>query len=169
MTPLHTRRTVALGALLLAAPATAAAQIWPFRRQQNDEAQDGGGHEHHQHHGEVPDRALSAEDAAAVRALSACQSVGETCLSHCIAVLATGDASMAACARAVREMLAVCRASETLILTRSAFAGQQLALCREACAACRAECLPHAEHHATCGACAEACAAVIVAIDALLG
>lgn len=89
-------------------------------------------------------------------------------MTHCIEILASGDASMAACARAVRDMLAVCATSRSLILTGSSFAGQQVALCREACVICRGECLPHAEHHASCGACAEACAAATAAIDALL-
>lgn len=160
MEPSDIRRGLIFGALALA-PATAVAQVIP-RPQHEDHAHHGGG--------DAPaDVGLSSEESGAVQALSACTNAGEICLSHCIAVLATGDASMAVCAASVREMLAVCAAGRSLIPARSSFAGRQLALCREACVACRAACEPHAAHHETCGACAEACTAAISAIDALMG
>ncbi len=112
--------------------------------------------------------ALGEGEAAVVHALLHCDRAGEACLTHCLALLAAGDASMAACARGVREMLAVCGATRTLMQSQSALAAAQLAVCRNACAACRAACQPHAAHHAECGACAQSCAETIAAIDALL-
>ncbi len=173
------RRALMVGSFVVTASAAGAASaqpsLWPFRRrsgatdaaeQQTAPEQD---HMEHMHHGAGVDFALTEEESTAVRALAGCSTAGEACLSHCIQTLSSGDVSMAACARSVRDMLAICRSGQTLIGTHSTFAGQQLALCRDACNACRSECAPHANHHATCRACAEACTASIAAIDALLG
>ncbi|MEQ1617118.1 MAG: Csp1 family four helix bundle copper storage protein [Terricaulis sp.] len=174
------RRALLAGAFVLSAGAAGAAHaqsgLWPFGRRSSGQTQPppqqpAGEHDHmeHMHHGEGADFVLTEQESATVRALAGCSTAGEVCLSHCIETLSAGDVSMAACAHAVRDMLTICRATQTLIQTHSMFAGQQLALCRDACTACRSECTPHAAHHATCRACAEACAASIAAIDALLG
>jgi Cys-rich four helix bundle protein (predicted Tat secretion target) len=173
------RRALVVGAFVLTAGgaggANAQSGLWPFGRRNNGQAQPAQQpapeHDHmeHMHHGDGADFALTEQETATVRALTACSVAGEVCLSHCIQTLSTGDVSMAACARSVRDMLAICRSTQALIETHSTFAGQQLALCRDACNACRSECAPHATHHAACRACAEACQASIAAIDALLG
>lgn len=112
---------------------------------------------------------LSRDEERVARALASCQSAGEACLSQCIATLSTGDTGMAACARSVRTMLAVCRAAETLLMTQSGFAGQQLSLCRDACSACQAECAKHKDHHQACRNCYNTCQDAMDAIDRLLG
>ena len=162
------RRSLMLGAAIAAAPVggeAAAQDWWPFRRRdgaQNVPAQ----HEGHGAHAAVAP--VSREEAAVVAALGACEAVGEACLTHCLALLGAGDASMAACARGVRDMLAVCRATQTLVQGQSALAGAQLALCRDACSACAAACAPHTSHHAPCSDCADQCRSAIAAIDALM-
>ncbi|MEQ1754995.1 MAG: hypothetical protein ABL973_12780 [Micropepsaceae bacterium] len=124
--------------------------------------------DHSMMHGEA-DFELTRDEERVVRALSACQSAGEVCLSLCIEMLGAGDTDMVACARSVRTMLAVCRAAQSLIQAHSGFAGQQLALCRDACSACQAECAKHRGHHEACRTCDNACQDAMQAIDRLLG
>lgn len=167
------RRAVLAGTTLGAAfvSGEAAAQIWPFRRRSEPQptpAQHQGRDAHQGHGAQAQATALSEQETAIIHALAHCDMAGQACLTHCLALLAQGDASMAACAGGVREMLSVCEATVTLVQSRSSLAAAQLGVCRDACAACRAACLPHIDHHATCSACAEACTRTIVAIDALL-
>lgn len=161
----------AIGAVFAASEA-AAQTWWPWgRRRQDPETTpvQHQGHGEHGGHGEPSDAAnLSVVEAEALHALMHCDAAGETCLTHCLALMAQGDGSMAACARGVREMLAVCGSTRTLLQSRSALVAAQLAVCRDACSACRAACLPHTSHHAECAACAEACTHAIAAIDALM-
>ena len=166
------RLLLAGGAIVsaLGAGEASAQTWWPFGRRETQAAPATQADPHAGHHGAAtPSAELSAEESAVIAALSHCDDVGEACLTHCLALLSAGDTSMAACARAVREMLAVCRATRTLLQSRSALAAAQLAVCRDACSACRATCQAHAAHHAQCGACAQSCAAAIAAIDALFG
>lgn len=160
--------TGGVGALALAAP-NAAAQIWPFGRREAPIPVQHQGHGGHAGHGAgVPETALASEESAVVSALMNCDLVGQACLTHCLALLEQGDSGMAACARAVREMLGVCAAARTLMHSRSALAAAQLAVCRDACGACRVACEPHISHHEQCAACAGACAQAVAAIDALM-
>jgi Cys-rich four helix bundle protein (predicted Tat secretion target) len=96
---------------------------------------------------------------ALVEAASDCIKTGEACLAHCFASFAAGDTTLAACARSVDTMLSVCATLQKLAAAGSphlpALARVALAVCDE----CEAECRKHAEHHATCKACAEACGA----------
>jgi Cys-rich four helix bundle protein (predicted Tat secretion target) len=92
-----------------------------------------------------------------------CQAMGEACLAHCIALLGSGDTSMAGCAAAVFDMLAVMRGLGAVATS----GGKRLAdLARVAagfCKDCEAECRKHEGHHATCRECAEACARTVTA------
>ncbi len=166
------RRAILAGTLGAAfVSGEAAAQIWPFRRRSEPQPTPAQHQVHgaHQGHGAAaPRSALGEEETAIIHALAHCDMAGQACFTHCLELMAQGDATMAACARSVREMLGVCQATSGLIHSRSSLAAAQLAVCRDACGACRAACLPHVDHHATCSACAEACTHAIVAIDALL-
>lgn len=169
----HDRRAILLGATVFATFGAneAVAQIWPFRRREEPQPipaqhQDHSGHAGHAGH--ASDTGLSEPESAVVHALAHCDMVGQACLTHCLSLLAQGDSSMAACASGVREMFSVCQATTVLIQSRSSLAAAQLAVCRDACAACRAACLPHVDHHAQCSECAQACTRAIVAIEALL-
>jgi Cys-rich four helix bundle protein (predicted Tat secretion target) len=166
------RRVVLWGSAAAALGAgEAAAQIWPFRRRDEPQpipAQHSGHDTHNMHEGPAADPALSEQEMAAVHALMHCDMAGQACLTHCLALMAQGDASVAECARNVRDTLAVCEATRTLLQSRSSLAAAQLAVCRDACTACRAACQPHIGHHEQCRACAEACTNAIAAIDALL-
>ena len=125
-------------------------------------------HMNHAQHGGA-EFELTRDETRVVGALAECQTAGELCLSQCIEVLASGDAGMADCARAVRAMLAICKSAKSLVECHSTFAGQQLALCRDACNACESECAKHKSHHEACRNCAEACETAMDAIDRLLG
>jgi len=159
-------RRAVLGAALLIVATEASAQP---RRRGTPPAPPEHDMDHMQHGAGGETFALTPPELIAVNALSTCRNAGEICLSHCMTLMSAGDVSVAACAKAAREMLAVCEASQKLIETHSNFAGQQLALCRAVCDACRSQCAPHAPHHVACATCAQSCAAVMAAIDALLG
>lgn len=169
------RRAVLVGSAFAAALGVreASAQIWPFGRRADPQpipAQHNG-HEMHDMHagiGAPADPALSEREMAVVHALMHCDMAGQACLTHCLALMAQGDTSVAECARNVRDTLAVCEATRTLLQNRSALAAAQLAVCRDSCTACRAACQPHLGHHEQCRACAQACTDAIAAIDALL-
>ena len=60
--------------------------------------------EHHHHaHG----AAAANPNDALIKATAACLSAGRACLAHCIRLLSEGDKSMADCAKAVNQMLAL--------------------------------------------------------------
>jgi len=165
------RRSLVAGAAAIAAATAATAIAKPAKGKM---PMDHGSMDHGQM-GNMPGMAhgghfeLTRDEKRVVTALAECQVAGEVCLSHCIESLATGDTSLAACARSVRAMLAVCKAAQVLVETHSALAGQQLSLCRDACSACETECAPHKAHHETCRDCATACHDAMEAIDRLLG
>ena len=165
------RRSLVAGAAAIAAATAATAIAKPAKGKM---PMDHGSMDHGQM-GNMPGMAhgghfeLTRDEKRVVSALAECQVAGEVCLSHCIESLATGDTSLAACARSVRAMLAVCKAAQVLVEAHSAFAGQQLSLCRDACSACETECAPHKAHHETCRDCASACREAMDAIDRLLG
>ena len=69
-----------------------------------------------------------------------------------------GDKEMAACAKSVNEMLAVCAALQRLATTDSRFLPKYATLAGEVCEACEKECRKHETKHAECKACADSCA-----------
>lgn len=172
MTSMPSRRSLVAGAVTVAAVTALNAVASAKSKTGGSMPMDHGsmpgmpGMDHMAHGGHFE---LTRDEKRVVTALSECQAAGEACLSHCIESLASGDTSMAACARSVRVMLAVCRAAQVMVESHSSFAGQQIALCRDACSACETECAPHKEHHETCRACASACRDTMEAIDRLLG
>ncbi len=91
------------------------------------------------------------------RAAAECLRAGERCLTHCIALLSRGEAGMADCADAVREMLPICRAVVGLASTDSTEMEALARICHRVCTRCRDACAPHVDHHRTCRACHAAC------------
>ncbi len=117
---------------------------------------------HEGHEGHAADAGAGAPaNAAFAAALADCTERGEACLQHCIALLSTGDTSMAECASAVNEMLAICRGMGVLAVSNSKHLAAAAKVCHSLCSDCAAACKPHAGHHATCKACAEACEATM--------
>lgn len=124
------------------------------------------GHEGHEGK-DAPSAADAGVDAALVNTVADCVAAGQVCLSHCIRLLSTGDNSMAECAKAVNDMLAICRASESLAAAASKHLKAMAKLCIDGCTDCAKACTPHAGHHAECKACKEACEATIEAMKAV--
>ncbi len=91
-------------------------------------------------------------------AASDCTAKGEACLQHCFDMLSTGDASMASCAKSVREMMIYCHALSQAAAQGSNHIKQLAKIAAESCAECEKECRKHADHHETCRECAESCA-----------
>lgn len=98
---------------------------------------------------------------------SACVRIGELCLDHCFQVLAAGDASIAECARSVREMIAVSAAIEALAAAGSP---RLPALAKAAVPVyeyCEKQCRKHEVKHVICGQCGDACTAILKGIAGL--
>jgi Cys-rich four helix bundle protein (predicted Tat secretion target) len=155
--PIHRRELLLVGAGAVMAKAltvtTACAGNNADKRAPNDMA--------------PPPRAegAAAGDFAAI--VAECTRVGQICMQHCLSLLASGDTSMAACAKTVHEMLAVCRGTEVLALAGSSHLAQAAGLCKAVCESCEAACKVHAGHHRECGDCATACRATIDAAASL--
>ena len=96
-----------------------------------------------------------------------CQKKAELCLTHCLAMFAAGDTSMAACAAAVRETLATSRALETLAAANSKHQKDLAKVCAEVCKDCEAECRKHQAKMTVCRDCADACAKMIQEVGRL--
>ena len=113
-------------------------------------AEQTGGHdaEHHHHAGSSPlgDSAIH------------CVHMAELCQAHCFDLLAKGNQALAACARSVTGLEAVCHALAVLAAQNSPHLAHYAAVAREVCKGCEDECRKHVEH-APCKACADACAA----------
>lgn len=144
------RRELLVGAGLLAASAGVAAAAEPEKH----------GHEH-----AAPKYAKAeryGRRAELVGATENCISKGRQCLSHCMEMFRTGDTTMAECASAVDQMLAVCGAMANLAANDSAQLAAMAQACIAVCEHCEKECRVHQDHQPECRACADACAALIV-------
>lgn len=110
-------------------------------------------HAHHHDHGSTRPYADVAT------AAGNCVQAGEVCLAHCLVLLGEGDKTMAGCAKAVNDMLALCAALQKLANQGSAATPRLAKLAGDLCADCEKECRKHEKEHAECKACADACAA----------
>jgi Cys-rich four helix bundle protein (predicted Tat secretion target) len=89
-------------------------------------------------------------------AASNCIGDGERCLQHCLELLGSGDKSMDACAKTVRDMLVTCEAMRTLANAKSPILKKMAAVCLEACKICAEACDKH-PRHAICKRCGDSC------------
>ncbi|MBT8080373.1 MAG: Csp1 family four helix bundle copper storage protein [Gammaproteobacteria bacterium] len=104
----------------------------------------------HKHH-----IAANANEDLAREAL-ACSRTGEACLKMCFDMLATGDNSMADCARSVRELVIACDALAGMAIHDSKYLATYAEVTSKICNECREQCLAH-EQHPQCRECADAC------------
>jgi Cys-rich four helix bundle protein (predicted Tat secretion target) len=116
-------------------------------------------HDHHHMHGQ--------QNQALVESASDCIVKGQICISHCLDLLAEGDKDMAACAKSVNQMLALCNALVSLGTQQSKYLPAVSKVALEACEACEKECRKHEKKHEQCKACADSCAACIKQCKAL--
>ena len=110
------------------------------------------GHMDHEHMGHTPYGKL-------IETTTDCIRTGEICIAHCLGLFAAGDTSVAACAKSVYQMDAVCQALMRLAAARSEHVAELAKLAQIVCMECEKECRKHENHHAECKACAENCAA----------
>ena len=109
-------------------------------------------HDHHHHHHHAMNKNTALADSA-----TDCVQRGEVCLAHCHELLGDGDKAMAACAKSVNEMLAVCGALGSLAAQNAASLKQMAAVAADVCKRCEDECKKHSKH-VECKDCGEACA-----------
>lgn len=125
----------------------------------------------HAGHGDAPPQGQpSAAHQAVIDATAGCAKAGRVCLARCTEHLAAGMAAMAACQRAVMNMLAVVGAMADVAAYRNTSAANLKALaaaCAAFCRTCADACKEHAGHHEECKACMEACLACAKACDGL--
>lgn len=107
------------------------------------------GHDHHHH--------MLSGNARLAETASDCIVKGEACLDHCLDLLGQGDKDMAACAKTVNEMLAVCAALRSLATQNSKQLAKMAAIAADVCKQCEDECRKHADKHESCKACGESC------------
>ncbi|MBX3202299.1 MAG: Csp1 family four helix bundle copper storage protein [Labilithrix sp.] len=117
-----------------------------------------GGHAHH--HGGDP---------ALFDAAQACLAKGEACIAHCLAMFASGDASMGGCAKAVHEMHSVMQGLATAAASGSRHLPALAKVALEFCKDCEIECKKHADKHAACKECLDACTRTIAACQKVAG
>ena len=110
---------------------------------------------HHNHGGGSKYQALQ-------NAAADCVVKGEACIAHCLVLLGQGDKSMADCAKAVNQMLALCGALRNLSAQQSSYTASLAKVALSACTDCEKECRKHEYEHAECQVCAESCAECIV-------
>ena len=121
-------------------------------------AADKAGHRHEDHAPAHPD---------VVNAADACSASGVRCLSHCLVSFQEGDTTLATCARKVNEMISLCDALSAQAAGNSPYVDDLAKVCRTACADCEKECRKHEDDHIECKDCADACVAIVAAIDAM--
>jgi len=89
-----------------------------------------------------------------------CALEGDNCLRHCFGMLTMNDTSMAACTTSSFDLVAACRALETLAAVNSAFTPALAKTVADVCLACKKECdkFPQYVECKTCGEACKACA-----------
>lgn len=101
-----------------------------------------------------------ARNAGVVDTALDCVKTAEACLNHCLDVLATGDTSLANCAKSVTELKIYCTALYQAGLYNSGHLKEIAAISEKVCGECEKECRKHSKHK-TCSDCADACARCI--------
>jgi Cys-rich four helix bundle protein (predicted Tat secretion target) len=86
-----------------------------------------------------------------------CVATGEDCMRHCLGMYAMKDTSMADCANSVAQLIAACRALQTLASLNSSFTPAFAKDVAAVCIACEKECRKFYDKVSACKACADAC------------
>ena len=117
------------------------------------------GHNHSKH---------SAQKPKVLDATNTCTDKGTRCISHCLVAWNEGDLELAACAKKVNEMNAICGAFSKLLAANSSHLKAYSSICKSVCKECAKECRKH-DQHIECKDCAEACESLVNAIDKNFG
>jgi Cys-rich four helix bundle protein (predicted Tat secretion target) len=108
-------------------------------------------------------------DTALADAALECVHKGEACMAHCIALLGSGDTSMAGCAAAVNEMKAVMHSLAVLAAAGSKRTADAARFAMKFCQDCEMECKKHADRHPVCKDCMDACHNTVAACQRAAG
>jgi Cys-rich four helix bundle protein (predicted Tat secretion target) len=103
------------------------------------------------------------DTAALTTAANSCAAAAEACLRHCIAMLSSGNASMAGCAKAVADLGPAARALAEIAPGGSAHVAALASVVGQIAKDCKAECDKHLAM-APCKACSDSCGALIATI-----
>jgi len=96
-------------------------------------------------------------------AAQGCIAKGEACLAHCLMMFASGDTSMGGCGKSVHDMQAVMVGLHAAASSGSKHLPALAKAAMEFCKDCEAECKKHADKHAVCKDCMDACTKTIAA------
>ncbi|MDO8988097.1 MAG: four-helix bundle copper-binding protein [Sideroxyarcus sp.] len=135
------RRELLLGAAAMAATATAGQAF-------------AAEHDHSMHN----HQAMASRNDSLIAAAADCVLKANLCLQHCLDLLGKGDSSMAACAKSSSQTAAVCTALQQLAMADSKHLPKLARATMDVCKECEEECRK-TEKHPECKACKEACAA----------
>ena len=113
------------------------------------------GHDHSRH---------SPQHPKLLDAVNNCTDKGTRCISHCLVAWNEGDLDLAACAKKVNEMNAICDGFSKLLAANSNHVNAYASICKSVCKECAKECREH-DQHIECKACAEACEDLVKVID----
>ena len=103
-----------------------------------------------------------------INAASSCHKAALACENHCLESFAAKDTSLAACAREVAEMMAICEATIRVASLKSKYTKEIVAVCKKSGESCKAECLKQAKQHDICRIMAEECDKCIKECDKVL-
>src|SRR5512135_119406 len=141
------RRDLLLGAAAMAAAATTGKAF--ASEHEHDHMNMAMAHDHH---------AMAARNDKLIAVAADCVAKANVCLQHCLVLLGEGDTKMAACAQSSSQAAAVCVALQQLASAQSSHLPQMAKLAMDICKECEEECRK-TEQHPECKACKEACAA----------
>jgi Cys-rich four helix bundle protein (predicted Tat secretion target) len=111
----------------------------------------------------APKPAAPAAPGGLAVAAANCTRVAQACLRHCLAMLATGNPSMAGCAKAVADLIPSVEALGAIVPGGSRHVAALAKVVGEIAKDCKAECDKHTTM-APCKECADSCAALIAEI-----
>jgi Cys-rich four helix bundle protein (predicted Tat secretion target) len=106
-------------------------------------------HSHHKHH------APKHQDL--VDAALECVAKGQVCINHCLELMATGDTSVAECAKSVNLTIPFCDAFARFAVADADMLKDMAKMCVKVCDNCEKACQEHEDEHVECFECAEAC------------
>ncbi len=92
-----------------------------------------------------------------------CVAKGTACVAHCSAMLGSGDTTMVECAKASYDMTAAMTALAKLATSGSSRLAAFAKVAMDFCSDCQAACAKHADKHAVCKDCLDACTRTIAA------
>jgi hypothetical protein len=106
-----------------------------------------------------PGSKLTAEQEKCMKACVECGRECETCLDHCLALTAKGNAEHARTVKTCNDCGDICALAAKVIARNGALAPEICEGCARACDGCAAECDKHGAHDPVMKKCADACKA----------